>query len=121
METIKYYYTQPVYEYKGLCVGGIPLSPGNFKRGKRYTFSIVFNDEDHTIKVGMAICNESDNFSKKIGRKISTERARNNPIYVIENFSGRRNDYIDDVMAFLIDTEMQLLRKNYPNFLDGRG
>lgn len=48
---------------------------GKTADGYRYTIAGVVKDED--LHMGVAICSEKDQFSKKIGRKISTGRVLN--------------------------------------------
>lgn len=117
METVKYYYTRPIRLYTGLVIGGECIPARKVKQGKRFTFSVVFDDESETIKFGMATCNENDNFSKKIGRELSLNRAKNEPIHVITGFKGIRNEFADEIMEFLVDLETKLILKNYSKYL----
>ena len=41
-------------------------------------FTLVGIKEDNHIKLGLSICNEKDNFSRKIGRELAYNRAINN-------------------------------------------
>ena len=117
MEVIKYYYTRPMKIYSGMVIGGQCIPARKAKNCKRFTFAIVFDDESETIKFGMATCNENDNFSKKIGREISLQRAKSEPIHVITGFKGIRNEFADEVMEFLVDLETKLILKNYSSYL----
>ena len=117
MEVIKYYYTRPMKVYSGVVIGGQCLPARKVKKCKRFTFAVVFDDESETIKFGMATCSENDNFSKKIGRELSLQRARTEPIHVITGFKGIRNDFADEVMQFLVDMETKLVLKNYSAYI----
>lgn len=110
----KYYYTSPVY--LGL-VGENHLGQTavwNEHLGKRFTMAVVYDDDSHSIKFGLATCLPVDNFCKATGRKIAYENALNKPFHVISDFNGKRNDYADHVMEILIAKENNLLKKNYP-------
>lgn len=117
METVKYYYTRPLKLYTGLVIGEECIPAVKAKQGKRFTFAVVFDDESETIKFGMATCNENDNFSKKIGRELSLDRAKNKPIHVINGFKGIRNEFADEVMEFLVNLETKLILKNYSKYI----
>ena len=116
---VKYYYSKPLY------IGNIMNNPTNddtsifnIRNGKRYTIAAVYDDDDHTIKFGLAICMPKDNFNKKVGREIAYNRAITKPFHVINDFDGIRNHYADEVMKFMITTEKTLLKKEYPQIFN---
>lgn len=51
----------------------------------RYTVCSVLDKEKDTLSFGIARCSAKDRFVKKIGRKLSYQRALSNPITVIQN------------------------------------
>lgn len=116
---VKYYYSRPLY------IGNIINNPTNednsiynIKNGKRYTIAAVYDDDDRTIKFGLATCMPADNFNKKVGRSIAYNRAIHSPFHVIKNFDGIRNHYADEVMTIMVDTEKYLLKKEYPQIFN---
>lgn len=112
---IKYYYSKPIEFFT--CVHNSVLEKvivGKRVLGKRYTFAAFYDDDSKSIKFGKSVCSPNDNFCKKTGREIAAMNAKNNPFYVIENFNGIRNDYADEVMEIFIETEKELLKKEYP-------
>lgn len=112
----KYYYSSPILKATAFF-NPIVNKYGITKesQGKRYTMAAVYDDEDKTIKFGLAICQPVDNFCKAIGRKIAEQNALNHPFHIIKEFSGRRNDYADDVMNIMINMERKLAKKDNPN------
>lgn len=118
-KVIKYYYSKPIIKGTIAIKDNIinpwflKTSNNNIKYGRRYTIATVYDDDSHTIKFGLAICQPVDNFCKAIGRKISEQNAINNPFYIIENFTGRRNDFADEVMEIIKDKETELLKNEY--------
>lgn len=118
-KVVKYYYSNPLM--KGVITSNPILDKfviSKVRQGKRYTIAAVYNDDDCTIKFGLATCQPCDNFCKRIGREIAERNALENPFYVIENFSGRRNDYADQVMAIMIEKEACLLKKDNPGLFN---
>lgn len=118
-KVVKYYYSSPVF------MGTIMVNPINEKtviskirQGRRYTMAAVYDDEDKTIKFGLSVCQSVDNFCKKVGRKIAEDNAMTKPFHVIENFTGRRNDFADEVMNVMIEKEKKLLKKDHPNIFN---
>jgi hypothetical protein len=73
----------------------------------------VYDDESHTIKLGLSACRPQDNFDKSIGRKIAEKNAEEKPFAIINDFNGRRNDYADQVMMLFQNKEEHLLYKHY--------
>lgn len=116
---VKYYYSAPVYQ------GTVSVNPiiektviYDVKPCLRYTIAAVYDDNSHTIKFGLAVCQPVDNFNKAIGRKIAERNALENPFHVIENFGGRRNDYADEVMSIMIEKEKNLLKRHNPKLFN---
>lgn len=118
-KVVKYYYSSPVIKAT-IAVNPILSKTviGKPYQSKRYTIAAVFNDESCTIKFGLATCQPVDNFCKKTGRKIAEENAEEKPFHVIENFSGRRNDYADEVMKVMLEKEHKLLKRDNPNLFN---
>ena len=116
---VKYFYSSPVIK------GTIAVNPilnktviSNVHQSKRYTIAAVFDDENNTIKFGLATCQPVDNFCKATGRQIAERNAIEKPFYVIENFNGRRNDYADEVMEIMLEKESKLLKRDNPNLFN---
>lgn len=115
----KFYYTRPL-ELVNCAFNPIfdEVFAGKVKVSTRYTFAAVYDDEAQQIRFGMAKCNVKDNFCKAVGREIASRNADDRPFYVINNFSGRRNDYADQVMQIMKDTEVKCLKREYPAFFN---
>ena len=115
----KFYYTRPL-ELMSVSYNPIldDIFGTNPKISTRYTFAAVYDDESMQIRFGMANCNVKDNFCKAICREIATRNADERPFYIINNFSGRRNDYADQVMKIMKDTEVKCLKREYPAFFN---
>lgn len=118
-KVVKYYYSSPVIK------ATISINPilnktviGKVYQGKRYTIAAVFNDEDKTIKFGLATCQPVDNFCKAVGREIAERNAIEKPFYIIEDFNGRRNDYADKVMQVMTEKEFKLIKRDNPNLFN---
>lgn len=118
-KVVKYYYSSPVVK------ATIAINPilnktviSKVRQSKRYTMAAVYNDETKTIKFGLAICQEIDNFCKAIGRSIAEHRAETNPFYVIKDFNGIRNDYADKVMRIITEKEIELMKRDNPNLFN---
>lgn len=118
-KVVKYYYTSPILK------ATISINPilnktviSNPKQGKRYTIAAIFDDEEKTIKFGLATCQPIDNFCKATGRQIAVHNANNRPFHIIENFTGRRNDFADEVMKVMADKEVKLLKHDNPNLFN---
>ena len=123
MKTVKYYYTTPLITFSGIYLKDYPqavIAESKIKPGIRYTFAAVYDEDSKTIKFGMAKCNPEDKFVKAIGREIAEKHAETNPFYVIENFSGIRNDYADEVMEVMLKQEAKLLKRDYPGCFNDR-
>lgn len=115
---IKYFYSRPI-EGKILIKNPITEETHMWNSSKffrRFTMCAVYDDESKTISFGVAICDETDQFNKRIGQSIAVRRAMSTPFYVIENFNGKRNDYADEVRSRFISMEKKLLKKYYPFF-----
>lgn len=118
-KVVKYYYSSPVIK------ATITINPilnktviGKVYQGRRYTIAAVFNDEDNTIKFGLATCQPTDNFCKATGRQIAEKNAIEKPFHIIENFTGCRNDYADEVMRIMTEKEFKLLKRGNPNLFN---
>lgn len=118
-KVVKYYYSRPVYK------ATIAMNPivdktviSNVRQGKRYTIAVVYDDENKIIKFGLATCLPVDNFCKATGREIAERNAIEKPFHTITDFSGRRNDYADEVMDIIKETELKLLKRNNPNLFN---
>lgn len=118
-KVVKYYYSRPIYK------ATITMNPivdktviSNVRQSKRYTIAVVYDDEDRTIKFGLATCLPSDNFCKAIGRDIAQNNAIKNPFHTIIDFSGRRNKYADKVMDIVKKMELKLLKRDNPNLFN---
>ncbi len=114
----KFYHTQP--EFVSCAFNPIfnRVFTRKVKISTHYTFAAVYDDESQQIRFGMAKCNVKDNFCKAIEREIATRNADDRPFYVINNFNGRRNDYADQVMKIMKDTEVKCLKREYPAFFN---
>lgn len=112
---VKYYYSTPVH-FADLANNPLKETTvvSHIRQGKRFTMAMIYDDESSTIRFGLAICMPADNFDKKIGRTIAEKNAIENPFHVIQNFSGRRNDYADEAMGICLAKEQELLIKDYP-------
>lgn len=57
------------------------------KRGRRKRFTIAAviepNGTGSNLHFGIAVCSFNDNFSRKVGREISTSRAIESPVYTM--------------------------------------
>lgn len=118
-KVVKYYYSSPVY--KATIMNNPILNKtvvSKVRHEKRYTMAAVFDDVEKTIKFGLSICMPQDNFCKAIGRQIAEKNAIEKPFHIIEGFSGRRNDYADEVMQIMVDKEARLLKHNNPNLFN---
>lgn len=68
-----------------LC-GRVYSSIYDIPQKKTGTICLVINDTE--IRVGMALCNPNDNFSRVVGRELSYERALKNPFEINKEFFG---------------------------------
>jgi hypothetical protein len=92
MEKIRYYYSVPTYTVNVQVVddhrGGFNVnkilrySPTTIKPVPRITICSILDTETMQMAFGIARCNPSDSFCRKIGREISYQNAKKNPIYV---------------------------------------
>lgn len=117
--TIKFYYSRPVVKAtitKNPIINKTVIS--NIRQGKRYTIAVVYDNDAHVIRFGLAVCSPLDNFCKSIGKDIATKRAMNDPFYIIYNFSGVRNNYHTEVRQIVTDTEYTLMKKDNPGIFN---
>lgn len=62
------------------------VRPENPKKGlKEKTVTGIYNEKNHTLKIGVSTCSLNDQFNKKLGRKISSGRAQVKPDTIIES------------------------------------
>ena len=61
---------------------GVFYTHGTDKSGKRFTLAAK-KVKDDKVQFGLAICNERDNFCRKIGRKIAEGRAVGRPVQIL--------------------------------------
>ena len=108
----KYYYSKPVM-IGTIITNEFKARWKELKNGRRYTMAAVYNEDDGTIKLGVSICQEIDNFNKVIGKQLAFENAITKPFHVISDFDGVRNKYADKVMELFIDKEKSLNKKFY--------
>lgn len=109
----KFYYSRPIFTGRFVTDVNTNVKIKSMRPLRRYTMAAVYDDSTHTIKLGYACCQPCDNFCKKIGRTLAYEHALHNPFYVITNFSGRRNDYADEVLKIMIDKETSLRKSEH--------
>lgn len=64
-----------------------------------YRVSLAFKATEFGLKYGMAICNPSDNFSRKKGRELALNR-------------------LDRNFGFIVSTKIDKLKNRYPNIDD---
>lgn len=70
-------------EKKSDAKRGVFYTHGTDNSGRRFTIAAKKINEN-TVQFGLAICNERDNFCRKIGRKIAEGRAVARPVQVLE-------------------------------------
>lgn len=124
METIKYYYTKPIFFFKGASfrldgVDSISVPKQKKKEGKRMTLAGIWNEENGEVRFGIAICHESDKFVKKIGQRLAEKNARENPIMIVSHFSGKFKDYLNLVRHTGHMEERRFYNKYYKNLING--
>lgn len=108
MKIVKYYYSKPQFVGRFFANNYGDVYISHMKPLRRYTMAAIYDDENHEIRIGIAICQPIDNFSKKIGRKLAYENALLKPFHIISNFSGHRNDYVNEVYTIMQDKELSL-------------
>ena len=110
MNTVKYYYSKP--QFVGRCFTNLygDTYISHLKPLRRYTIAIIYDDENRQIRMGVAVCQPTDNFSKKIGRDIAYQNALDKPFHIIDNFSGCRNDYSTEIYNIITSKELSLNR-----------
>lgn len=124
MEVVKYYYTKPIFIFKGAFLridGGdeVSVPKQKYKEGKRMTMAAIWNDDTNEVRFGIAICHESDKFVKKIGQQLSEKCARENPIMIVSHFSGNFKDYLNLVRHIGHMEERRFYNKYYKNLING--
>lgn len=84
METIKYYYSEPINDTRVVVIGQTWYA--KYIRTKKYprmTICSILNRDTNTLRIGWSICSAKDKFVKEVGRQIAYERAKNNPNKVL--------------------------------------
>lgn len=62
---------------------GVFYTHGTSDSGRRFTIAAKKIDAN-TVQFGLAICNQRDNFCRKIGRRIAEGRAVVRPVQILE-------------------------------------
>lgn len=124
METVKYYYTKPIFIFKGayLRIDGsseVSIPKQKMKEGKRMTLAAILNTETNEVRFGIAVCHETDKFVKKIGQQLAEKAARENPIMIVSHFSGNFKDYLNLVRHTGHMEERKFYNKYYRNLING--
>lgn len=110
MHAVKYYYSKPQFVGRIFTNSYGDSYISSMKPMRRYTMAAIYDEDHHEIRIGVSICQPMDNFSKKIGRELAYENALNKPFHIISNFSGRRNDYVDQIYEIMQSKELSLNR-----------
>lgn len=63
--------------------------------GDRLTVVGLYNEEQNTMNVGVAVCSQQDNFCKKTGRELALKRATEAPIYTNLKIEGDFKDALE--------------------------
>lgn len=124
METVKYYYTKPIFIFKGafLRIDGydeVSIPKQTYVEGKRMTMAAILNPDTNEVRFGISICHESDKFVKKIGQKLAEKSARENPIMIVSHFSGNFKDFLNLVRHTGHMEERKFYNKYYRNLING--
>jgi hypothetical protein len=124
METVKYYYSKPIFVFKGafLRIDGedeVSIPKQKYKEGKRMTMAGIWNEDTGEVRFGLSICHESDKFVKKIGQKLAEKNARENPIMIVSHFSGNFKDYLNLIRHTGHMEERRFYNKYYKNLING--
>lgn len=92
MEKVRYYYSVPTYTVNVEVVddhrGGFDVSKiismceSTVKRVPRITVCSILNTETNVMSFGIARCNPSDNFCRRIGREVAYKNAKHCPVHV---------------------------------------
>jgi hypothetical protein len=124
METVKYYYSKPIFVFKGafLRIDGedeVSIPKQKYKEGKRMTMAGIWNEDTGEVRFGLSICHESDKFVKKVGQKLAEKNARENPIMIVSHFSGNFKDYLNLIRHTGHMEERRFYNKYYKNLING--
>ena len=124
METVKYYYSKPIFVFKGafLRIDGedeVSIPKQKYKEGKRMTMAGIWNEDTGEVRFGLSICHESDKFVKKIGQELAEKNARENPIMIVSHFSGNFKDYLNLIRHTGHMEERRFYNKYYKNLING--
>ncbi len=117
MKKEKYYYSEALYKAKMDVIVNCHRYVLNeediteFKPLPRITICGIYDDKERTMTYGVAKCSSKDIFKKKIGQRISYNRAFIRP-YRIVNI--KPEDKISEVfIKNARDIEYEILGKNY--------
>ena len=89
MKKEKYYYSRPLYKANATVIVNARNQVenvnciSNYKPFPRLTICGIYDNEEHTMTYGIALCSERDTFRRKIGQKISYKRAFIKPYRVV--------------------------------------
>jgi len=124
METVKYYYSKPIFVFKGafLRIDGedeVSIPKQKYKEGKRMTMAGIWNEDTGEVRFGLSVCHESDKFVKKVGQKLAEKNARENPIMIVSHFSGNFKDYLNLIRHTGHMEERRFYNKYYKNLING--
>lgn len=124
METVKYFYTKPVFIFKAASfqINGfdeVSVPHQKFKEGKRMTIAGLLDPDTNQVRFGRVICHEKDRFVKKIGRELALKAAKENPFMIISHFSGDFKDFINLVRHTGHMEERKFYKKYYNNLING--
>ena len=92
MEKVRYYYSQPMCEANVIVISNhrgdfdphkvIGVLKSSMKALPRLTICSVLDMDTWTMSFGVARCNPTDNFCRKIGREVAYKNAIEKPIVV---------------------------------------
>jgi hypothetical protein len=95
---------------------GVFYTHGTDSNGKRFTLAAKEVDANH-VQFGLAICNDKDNFCRKIGRTIAKARTMGRPLQVVEIVDAATEI---DKRKIVMETMFKLkekVKENVENFM----
>lgn len=124
MEVVKYYYTKPIFIFKGAFIridgrDEVSIPKQKYKEGKRMTMAAIWDEDTNQVRFGISVCHETDRFEKKIGQQLAEKCARENPIMIVSHFSGNFKDYLNLVRHMGHMEERRFYNKYYRNLING--
>ena len=124
MEVVKYYYTKPIFIFKGAFIridgrDEVSIPKQKYKEGKRMTMAAIWDEDTNQVRFGISVCHETDVFVKKIGQQLAEKCARENPIMIVSHFSGNFKDYLNLVRHMGHMEERRFYNKYYRNLING--